>query len=184
MKNTPLPQRYTDKPLPPYSYVSGMHPHPLRDPAGHSYGAAEAVVRPPDESNWRECSPYLRGVDLFNAGYYWEAHESWEAVWRGAEPRSISADFFKGLIKLAAAGVKAREGRPAGVARHARRARELFHNVLKRTNALGDCCLGLPLTLLIDAAGDIEKDPQAYVDTRKVDVAVVFPLRLAPDSPE
>jgi hypothetical protein len=33
---------------------------------------------------------------------------------------------MKGLIKLAAAGVKASEGRPAGVRQHARRAAELL----------------------------------------------------------
>ena len=35
---------------------------------------------------------------------------------------------LKGLIKLAAAGVKAREGRPQGVMRHAKRAQELLHS--------------------------------------------------------
>src|SRR4051794_23916492 len=27
-----------DEPLPPYSFVPGRFPHPVRDPAGHSFG--------------------------------------------------------------------------------------------------------------------------------------------------
>jgi hypothetical protein len=69
---------------------------------------------------------FLWGVDLFNAGCYWEAHEIWESLWHAAGRTGPAADFLKGLIKLAAAGVKLREGRPAGLRRHAERARELF----------------------------------------------------------
>ena len=66
------------------------------------------------------------GVDLFNHGYYWEAHEVWEGLWHACGRKGTLADFLKGLIRLAAAGVKAREGNPTGVIRHARRAEELF----------------------------------------------------------
>jgi hypothetical protein len=72
---------------------------------------------------------YLRGIDLFNFGYWWESHEAWEGLWRACGRRGPAADFLKGLIKLAAAGVKASTGtarrcplaRPSGrgaVARH------------------------------------------------------------------
>ena len=42
-----------------------------------------------------------RGVDLFNAGRYWEAHEAWEEAW---VPDRHGADrgFYKGLIQVAA----------------------------------------------------------------------------------
>jgi predicted metal-dependent hydrolase len=76
--------------------------------------------------NWRANPHYLRAVDLFNFGYYWEAHEAWEGLWIAAGRTGPVADALKGLIKLAAAGVKAYEGRPAGVRRHARRALELL----------------------------------------------------------
>ncbi|MGC3970647.1 MAG: DUF309 domain-containing protein [Pirellulales bacterium] len=72
-------------------------------------------------------SPDFRhGVDLFHAGYYWEAHEAWEALWHAAGRSGPTADLLKGLIKLAAAGVKVLEGVPTGVASHARRAAELL----------------------------------------------------------
>jgi hypothetical protein len=47
----------------------------------------------------------------------------------------LAATFFKGLIKLAAAGVKARQGMPEGVRGHALRARELFEEVAAQLGA-------------------------------------------------
>jgi ribulose-phosphate 3-epimerase len=42
-----------------------------------------------------------RGVELFNQGQFWEAHEAWEGAWM---PRrgSAEADVFKGLVQVAA----------------------------------------------------------------------------------
>ncbi|HUJ29368.1 MAG TPA: DUF309 domain-containing protein [Myxococcales bacterium] len=46
-----------------------------------------------------------RGVQLFNQGLYYEAHEAWEELWLelSDEPRV----FLQGLIQVAAAGHKA-----------------------------------------------------------------------------
>lgn len=128
MTETPFPKvdrLAPGRPFPPYSYVPGMHPHPIREMAGHSFGI-EVSVSNFDSTCWNQCDEYLFGMDLFNSGYYWEAHESWEAVWIAAGRTGLIADFLKGLIKLAAAGVKAREGNENGVRRHAARAARLF----------------------------------------------------------
>jgi predicted metal-dependent hydrolase len=63
---------------------------------------------------------------LFNAGYYWEAHEAWEGLWHAHGRLGPTANVLKGLIKLAAAGVKVRQGQPHGIITHARRAASLF----------------------------------------------------------
>jgi hypothetical protein len=63
---------------------------------------------------------------LFNAGYYWEAHECWEALWHAQGRRGPTADLLKGLIKLAAAGVKVRQRQRHGVVTHAQRAAACF----------------------------------------------------------
>lgn len=42
-----------------------------------------------------------RGVDLFNAGEYWSAHEAWEEEWM-PDRRGPEAGFYKGLIQVAA----------------------------------------------------------------------------------
>ena len=42
-----------------------------------------------------------RGVELFNGGSYWEAHEAWEEAWT-PDRRGPDRGFFKGLIQVAA----------------------------------------------------------------------------------
>jgi predicted metal-dependent hydrolase len=66
---------------------------------------------------------FLWGLDLFNHGYYWEAHEAWEGLWQVVDRGGPSRMLFKGLILLSAAGVKIREGKHAAAVRHAGRAR-------------------------------------------------------------
>lgn len=130
---TGAPPRYLpDRALPPYAYLphrdpAHRHPHPERDPGGHVRDGAPGpeVTGPPDPDAWRDTPAFLWGVDLFNAGYYWEAHEAWEELWRAAADDQTAA-LLHGLIKLAAAGVKAGVANPRGTARHARAASELF----------------------------------------------------------
>lgn len=121
--------RYSDRPLPTYAHTPGLTPHPVSDPAGHSHGEEPAPAAPLDPSRWRDSTDYLDAIDLFNHGYPWEAHEAWERLWIAAGRRGETADFLKGLIKLAAAAVKQREERPQGTRRHARRAAELLRQV-------------------------------------------------------
>ncbi len=42
-----------------------------------------------------------RGIELFNEGRYWEAHEAWEEVWT-ADRQGPDRGFYKGLIQVAA----------------------------------------------------------------------------------
>lgn len=175
-----LPPRLTDGPLPPYAYVPGRFPHPVRDPRGHTFGQAPPLVVLAENGDWRTCRAYLAGMDLFNYGYYWEAHESWESLWIALGRQGAQADFIKGLIKLAAAGVKAREGRPEGVARHARRAKELFQATMIQPTSDGATGWGLPLSELIDAAEQIARRPQSFVNADVSPVVVVFPFALQP----
>jgi len=163
------------QPLPTYSYVPGKHPHPLRDSKGHSYGM-EIVVRQFDPSEWQNCEAYLFGIDLFNLGYYWEAHERWEAVWIALGRRGVLADFLKGLIKLAAAGVKAREGRANGVRRHAARAHELFAHV----SSSHKTALGLEITQLIEFSHELQMNPDAVVNTTDNRVVQLWDFILSP----
>jgi hypothetical protein len=69
---------------------------------------------------------WLYALDLFNGGWYWESHEAWESFWNALGRSTPEARFVQGLIHLAAAAVKIREGKPNGVARHTQRARELL----------------------------------------------------------
>jgi hypothetical protein len=127
-----VPRFLPDVPPPPYAYVPGRFPHPVRDPAGHSFGRRPAPAAPLDPQYWRESRDYLLGFDLFNHGYYWEAHEAWEGLWRVAGRDSAVGELLQGLIKLAASGVKVREGRSVGTKGLAEGARDLFTSAQSR----------------------------------------------------
>jgi uncharacterized protein len=130
------PPRYLpDLTFPPYAFIAPHRPHPIRDPAGHMHGRPERIEPPLDPRAWVRSPAYLEGVDLFNHGYYWEAHEAWEALWNAAARVGPTAEFLKGLIKLAAAGVKVRQGEPRGVRIHCERAIAHFEAVAAETGA-------------------------------------------------
>jgi uncharacterized protein len=171
-----------DEPFPPYSYVNGMFPHPIRDLAGHSFGAVALPCSMPDPNHWQACRPYLYGLDLFNQGYYWEAHEVWEGIWHAAGRGGPVGSFIKGLIKLAAAGVKVRERRPEGVRRHAKRAAELFSLVADRLPPEQAVYFGLSLPRLIELATEVARDPPASIARSGVPVEIVFPFVLRPNA--
>jgi uncharacterized protein len=157
----PIPRYCPDRALPPYSYVPGLNPHPTSDPRGHSFGVHEPPAVPLDESSFHANATYLYAIDLFNHGFYWESHEAWEALWHAAGRHGRTADFLKGLIKLAAAGVKAREGRAAGVKQPAARAEELFRSITAANSQM----VGLRLHDLIDAASNLkQKGPELAAD--------------------
>jgi uncharacterized protein len=42
-----------------------------------------------------------RGIELFNQGRYWDAHEAWEEAWM-PDRKGADAGFLKGLIQVAA----------------------------------------------------------------------------------
>ena len=150
--------RYCQRPFPPYSYVPGSGtPHPVSDPRGHMYGTEVPSAAPLDIESWHNNSTYLHAVDLFNHGFYWEAHEAWEALWHAAGRTGTEAVFLKGLIKLAAAGVKQREGNPTGVGRHARRAIELLGSISLPTY------YGIDLDSMLLVAEQLTDDPGAKI---------------------
>ncbi|NIL99300.1 MAG: DUF309 domain-containing protein [Planctomycetales bacterium] len=156
-----IPRYLPGKPLPPYTYLSGHFPHPIRDPAGHMYGQEETAPSLPDPQHWSDLSEYLYGIDLFNHGYYWEAHEQWEGLWLACGRTGPLGDFLKALIKLAAAGVKAGERRPAGVQRHARRAAELLCGVRQQLAGSTNRFMGLDLDQLARQASELAQSPSS-----------------------
>ena len=64
---------------------------------------------------------YHEGIQLFNAGKFWHAHEQWELCWLGsAEPDTT---FYQGIIQAAAALVHWQKGNPRGLRRNWEKAR-------------------------------------------------------------
>jgi uncharacterized protein len=166
------------EPLPPYAFVpGGPWPHPTGSPRGHAAGRTHAGVSPIVPGDWTHSKPYLRGIALFNAGYYWEAHEAWEGLWHAHGRKGATADVLKGLIKLAAAGVKVRERQPHGVVTHARRAAALLASARSEAGAHQ---LGLDLERWIAHAQQIADHPPKDPEPPGVSVSRVFPFQIIP----
>jgi predicted metal-dependent hydrolase len=78
--------------------VPGLDPHPQKHPRGHRALAPSAADR------WRY------GLDLFDHGYLWEAHEVLEHSWRALPPRSPERDLAQAIILAAAALLRSHMG--------------------------------------------------------------------------
>ena len=103
--------------------------------------------RPPtlpnlNRSDWRQCEEFLYGVDLFNAGYWWECHEVLEGLWHAAGLGSPAGHALQAVIQCAAAHLKAHSGRPQG-------ARRLLDHSLRHARWSGNRLLGLNLDRLV-----------------------------------
>lgn len=97
--------RYSTLELPKNRYIPGKTKRPQRSPVN----TLTTVL----ESGFQKSEAFCYGVDLYNNGFYWEAHEAWEHLWI---PRKESAAgiFLKGLIQLTASMVKRVQGNTKG----------------------------------------------------------------------
>lgn len=89
--------------LPDTPHLPGRNPRP--DPAVFAplQGDAGAAFR--------------AGLEAFDRGYFWEAHECWEPVWAAQPPASRRRHLLQGMIQLANAALKRRMGQERAAAR-------------------------------------------------------------------
>jgi hypothetical protein len=148
--------RYTDRPFPAYAFQPGRTPHPITDPKGHSYRPPgsppppKAVFRDPE--HWRESPEYLFGCDLYNHGYWWEAHEAWEGLWQLTDKSHVQGRFLKGLIQVAAAHLKLAVGKSRAACRLQAKADAHLRFVLDQTAS--GTFMGLRLDRWIEAVDE------------------------------
>ena len=165
--------------LPRYAHIPGTGtPHPYRDPRGHSHNRKSPAPKGVSEDNWAENRSYLMGLDFFNLGFYWEAHDEWERLLKIADAESLVARFLRGLVKLAAAGIKVREESIHGVRRHAASAGEVFADVAAEADVESFC--GMNFTLMQFAA-DRAAQLMYTKDLQPGRPLRVFPFLLLPD---
>ena len=67
---------------------------------------------------------YLRGIELFNEGRYFECHEAWETVWLKAE--GVEREFLHAMIQIAAALLHQERGNRKGATSVYERARRML----------------------------------------------------------
>jgi hypothetical protein len=158
---------------PAYAYIPGHWPHPLKDVQGHSYGHKPATPTTLSLSRWRSCEAYQRGLWLFNSGYYWEAHEEWEAVWRLMGRHTLEGLHLQGLIKVAAAAIKIRQGQSKPARSLLTQAAKHFERVIeKHSDKLAG---GLHLGVLERWCRDFRDEVGDIVANPKLEVEVVLP---------
>ena len=95
---------------------------------------------------------FHKGIELFNCGEWYEAHEMWEDIWRIANgPRKR---FYQGLIQCAVIIEHVRRGNPRGV-------RSVWETARTKFTALGDVYMGINIRRLLT---DLEKMIRPVLD--------------------
>lgn len=106
---------------------------------------------------------YLRGIDHFNLGEYFEAHEVWEDFW--IEVNDERKGFLLGLIQAAVALHHARRG-------NARGARSLHRRMRANLEAYRPRYLGLDVETFVERMDrclePVLSDPPRPIDERHV----------------
>ncbi len=80
---------------------------------------AVKALTPPrvSEETWHDAPAYAYGLRLYARGFFWEAHEVWEAVWLATAPNSQERYLLAGLIQLANACLKLEMAQPKAALR-------------------------------------------------------------------
>lgn len=131
--------RYTDIPLPPHRFLPGD-----ATPAEIPPLPGPPTLVPPQQ--WRDCTAYLYGCDLYNHGFWWESHEIWEDLWHQAadhpQPRLQHA-FLQGLIQVAACAIKLEQRKAGGLRSLLSTSEAHLHTVIAHVG--GNLFMGIPV---------------------------------------
>lgn len=146
-----------DEAFPPYRFVPGHTPHPYKQDGGYLFGQEHAPPPFLPGERWRENRSYLRGFDFFNRGWWWEAHEEWEALWHVCQDRDPAQHaLLQALIQFAAAALNVERG-------HVSAAGRLLDSSLQhlaRGREAGPQLCGLDLDAVADTARRALADPE------------------------
>ncbi len=115
---------------------------------------------------------YLKGIQLFNEGEYFEAHEIWEDVWGecvGTEKR-----FYQLLIQIAVALLKWQSGIPGGAEKMYGAAQKNFSQLPKEYLSINISMLNDKFNVLFEPLIAAQEKSSVPFPRR------VFQLRLTP----
>jgi len=132
----PQPKRYSTFPLPTHKYIPGEGIHPSRHPKGSHIPRLPEEPQPFSDSTRHNSPRYLYAIDLFNSGYYWEAHEVLEELWVSTGRTTPTGQFLQGLIQIAAAVLKQTQNKHQP-------ARRLLDKGLAKLKPHSSPCLGI-----------------------------------------
>jgi predicted metal-dependent hydrolase len=96
---------------------------------------------------------FLKGIDEFNQGLFFECHETLEEIW--LEERGEDRRFYQGIIQVAAGYFKLKQGVPAG-------AIKLWHTGLEKLEPYAPVYLGINLESFIRAVKENLAELEAF----------------------
>lgn len=114
MPDSPKIIRYSKYPFPKRKYIPGKSIHPRKAPDLYPIPELPQCILTNANDNWLKCERYLYAIDLFNFGYWWEAHEVLEGVWMQSGRKTELALFIQGIIQISAALLKDSQGNGRG----------------------------------------------------------------------
>lgn len=99
---------------------------------------------------------FHEGIELFNDGEFFEAHEAWEDVW--ANCTGDKARFYQGLIQAAVTLEHINRDNPRGV-------QKVWRSMLTKFDGLPDVMMGVNIRELVDALEEVVR-PILAMETR------------------
>jgi len=87
------------------------HTHHAMPARRHIPGSGSVPDRAVLDAAKSDPAAFAYGADLYNHGFFWEAHEVWEAVWMAATPNSARRQALRALIQMANACLKLAMGK-------------------------------------------------------------------------
>ena len=102
---------------------------------------------------------WTEGVELFNAGRFFDCHEVWEEVWKRAS--GAEKLFYQGMIQIAVAVLHAERGNPRG-------ARSTWNKARAKLDPLPPEHMGIAL-------GELRSATAAFVEAMRVGTAPAPP---------
>ena len=112
-----------------------------------------------------------RGIELFNKGEYFEAHEALESAW--LETDSPERDLYQGILQIGLAYYQISRGNYGGALKMFRRGQLKLEN-------LGVSMMGINISQLIEDASVVESNLQDLGDlhTEKLNRDLIKPVPL------
>jgi hypothetical protein len=136
--------------LPRGPYIPGRN---ARHPEGAFDALRAKALMPTATAAAAENAAWLAGIDLLEAGFYWEAHEVLEQVWMNAPANAPERYQVQAVIQLANAALKQLMDRPRAALRLCAITRDLAGQARRRG---GKAVMGLDEAALSGAADRLE----------------------------
>lgn len=112
---------------------------------------------------------FLKGIDEFNQGLFFECHETLEEIW--LEEHGEERRFYQGIIQIAAGYFKLEQGVPAG-------AIKLWHLGLEKLESYGPVYLGINLESFVRAVKENLAELEAFQEKGEECPTLNIPLLL------